>query len=93
MFAMVPHHTFRLAPEDRHPERRRLPVAAIQSVNVVGDGRLVLHVFCPQVVAAVRLESCRDCPFCVRIETEKGDGERSAVVCGYGSTATPPRTA
>jgi hypothetical protein len=65
------------------PSSRRLPVAAFESVTEPGSAHVVLHVFCPRVVAAMPLEGCRDCPSCVAFDSGEDDGTRPAVVCGW----------
>jgi hypothetical protein len=74
---------------DTPPSSRRLPVAAFPALNDARSRRVVLHVFCPRVVAATPLEGCRDCPSCIAIDPgaregePEGEGARPAVVCGW----------
>ena len=65
------------------PSSRRLPVAAFESVRDRGSARVVLHVFCPRVVAATPIDGCRECPACVAFEPAGPDGKPPAVRCGW----------
>jgi len=71
------------SPSSAPPSSRRLPVAAFESVTEPGSAHVVLHVFCPRVVAAMPLEGCRDCPSCIAFDSGEEDGTRPAVVCGW----------
>jgi hypothetical protein len=65
------------------PSSRRLPVAAFESTTETDGARVVLHVFCPRVVAATPLEGCCRCPACIKLDSGEDDGAEPAVVCGW----------
>lgn len=67
------------------PSSRRLPVAAFESVAdsaaARDSARVVLHVFCPRAVAAIPIETCRECPACAGFEAGNVQAPRPAVIC------------
>jgi hypothetical protein len=55
--------------------------SVVDSAATPESVRIVLHVFCPRAVAAISIETCRDCPACAGFVTGDERESRPAVIC------------